>query len=120
MIDLTALEAALVVEGADVETILEEALVAADGDEAAIEAILTTAAEAGVDPVSILAAAVAAGIDPGVVAQIIANTATAAGPTAPGAAPGAGPAAGPASSLPPPPPGFGGGGGGGGGTISGN
>ncbi len=122
-VDLDAFEAALVADCSDIEKLLkliQDTLTTAKDDEAMVESIIIKASENGcADSVTILAAVVAAGIDPGIVAQILADTATAAGPTAPGA-PAAGPAADTTSSLPPPPPGFGGGGGGGGGTISGN
>ena len=92
-VDLDAFEAALVADCSDTDKLLkliQDTLTTAKDDEAMVETIIIKASENGcADSVTILAAVVAAGIDPGIVAQILADTATAAGPTAPGAAPGA-------------------------------
>lgn len=97
--------------------LIADAIAAANGNQAVIDAILAAAAEAGVDADTILTAAVSAGVDPTLVAQVVADTQTAAGPTA--NVPVFGSAA-PVSLPAPGAPGFGGGGGGGGGTVSGN
>lgn len=96
--------------------LIADAIVAANGNEAAIEAILAAASNAGVEADVILASAVSVGVDPSVVAQVVADTQTAAAPAALQAVAAVAPVALPAPGAP----GFGGGGGGGGGTISGN
>lgn len=97
--------------------LIADAIAAANGDKATIDAILKAAAEAGIDADTILTAAVGAGVDPTQVAQVVADTQTAAGPTAGFQVTGSTTSV----SLPAPgAPGFGGGGGGGGGTVSGN
>ncbi len=115
--DATNLTTQLAAAPQNASQLIADAIAAANGDKSVIDAILAAAAEAGVDADTILTAAVGQGVDPTQVAQVVADTQTAAGPTS--IAPAFGPVA-PVSLPAPGAPGFGGGGGGGGGTISGN
>ncbi|GAB2931541.1 hypothetical protein [Rheinheimera gaetbuli] len=115
--DATNLTTQLAAAPQNAGQLIADAIAAANGDKSVIDAILAAAAEAGVDADTILTAAVGQGVDPTQVAQVVADTQTAAGPTS--IAPAFGSVA-PVSLPAPGAPGFGGGGGGGGGTVSGN